>query len=97
MAEIPIACTLTVEEQVDRAAEWGRVRDRATRRETTATGVRLEFELDAAFARDLAELVVREVACCAFFTFNLTVDRDKLVLAVDVPDEAREIVAMLVA
>jgi hypothetical protein len=86
---------LTVVEQGDRAAEWVAVRNRATRRAMTDDGARLEFAPDAELAAALADLVVREVECCAFFTFTISVDRDGLVLTIGAPDEAREILAAL--
>ena len=36
-------------------------------------------------------LAQREVACCAFFSFTIDIRADRLVLAVEVPDGALEI------
>ena len=70
---------------------------RATARDVTDDGVRLTFPRDAALASQLADLVVREVECCAFFTFTTTVTTDAMVLEIGAPAEARELVTAFAA
>ena len=97
MTKIPIACTLGADEQVDRGAEWARMLTRASAREMVDARVQLTFPRDPALARELADLVAREVDCCGFFTFTLTVSHDAIVLDVSAPDEAKELVSAFIA
>ena len=72
VTEIPIACTLTAEEQ----AAW---RDSIGQTvfhgycETRALpdGYALRFPGDAPWAQTLLDFVIHERACCPFFTFQL--------------------------
>jgi hypothetical protein len=97
MTKIPIACTLSAGEQVDRGGEWARMLTRATARTLTDARAELTFPRDPALARELADLVAREVDCCGFFTFTLTVSRDAIVLGVSAPDEAHDLVTAFIA
>jgi hypothetical protein len=87
--KIPIACSLSADDMGDRLEEWRATVALATAREPTPDGYRLRFASDPAFAGRLAELAAREVACCAFFTFAVTVATDGLALDVSVPADAR--------
>jgi hypothetical protein len=91
----PVACTLTDADAVDRSSAWSAVLVHVTEREATATGGRLRLPADPALVARAADLCVREVACCAFFTFSLTVDADGVWLDVATPREARDIVTAL--
>lgn len=97
MTKIPIACTLTADETATRVDAWRSVLTRALTREVTSSGARLTFRVDATIATELADLVVREVECCPFFTFDLKVDNHALVLDVSAPDEAHALVTALFA
>jgi hypothetical protein len=91
MNKIPIACTLDSGDQVTRRDEWIAMLARATARD----GNRLTFARSEAV--ELADLIAREADCCAFFTFRMTVSHDDLVLEVDAPPEAEELVTALVS
>jgi hypothetical protein len=91
MSKIPIACTLSSGDQITRRDEWVAMLARATRRDgNTVTFPR-------SVTAELADLVAREADCCAFFTFRMTVSHDDLVLEVDAPPEAEELVTALVS
>ena len=45
----------------------------------------------------LVSLAQREAACCTFFSFAIEIQADLLVLAVEVPDDAVEILDQLVS
>ena len=93
----PIACTLDPSAVPGRLTEWRAVLDRGRSRTTTADGgVRVELgdEVDVA---ELIRLVQAEQACCAFFSFAVTVDGRGLGLEVRAPDDAGEIVTALFA
>ena len=87
---VPIACTLTVDEQPDRIAEWrtffathvAAVEDAASAR----ARLRLAEGDDAVLAA--ADLAQREQACCAFFDFAIHLGADGRFLSVAVPDDA---------
>jgi hypothetical protein len=97
MNKIPIACTLETDDLGTRVDEWKRMLQRATSREMTDAGARITFASDAALAGELADLMAREVDCCAFFTFTLTVANDGIVLGVTAPDDAKELVTAFAA
>ena len=90
MSKIPIACTLNAGDQVTRRDEWVAMLGRATARD----GNMVTFPRSV--APELADLIAREVECCAFFTFRMTVAHGELVLEVDAPPEAEELVNALV-
>jgi len=97
VTKIPIACTLGADEQVDRGAEWARMLSRASARERVDAQVRLTFPRDPALAGELADLVAREVDCCGFFTFTLTVSHDAIVLDVSAPHGAKDLLTAFIA
>jgi hypothetical protein len=45
----------------------------------------------------LVHLAQRETACCPFFTFTLEIRREKLVLVIEVPDDAVETLDHLIS
>ena len=92
MTKIPIACTLETNDLRTRVDEWAEMLARAASREMTDTGARVAFARDAALAAELADLMAREVDCCSFFTFTLTVSHDEIVLGVSAPEEAKDLV-----
>lgn len=93
--KIPIACTLTTDEAPERVAEWHDALAGAQVRERTPEGYRLRFPKDPAFAGRLADLAAREVDCCTFFTFTVTLNNAELVLDVVAPAETHEMIGEL--
>lgn len=91
----PIACTLEAGAMPDRVAEWQALLDAATGRERIADGaLRVAFRADAPLP-ELARLVAAEQACCAFFSFAITVDQRGVGLEVRAPAGAEEVVTAL--
>ena len=91
----PIACTLDAAAAPGRVAEWGALLELAATRERTTSGaLRIVFTAEASFA-ELTRLVAAEQACCAFFSFNITVDQRGIGLEVNAPDGADGIVTAL--
>jgi hypothetical protein len=91
----PIACTLEPAELPDRIAGWRSVLGPAGSRTIAADGtVRVELGA-AADIEGLARLVAAEQACCAFFSFAITVDGRGVGLEVRAPTEAADLVADL--
>lgn len=92
-----VACTLEggAEAIEARIGEWRTVLAAATSRESVAGGVTLVFDHDPATAVELARLAAAEAACCAFFTFTLTVRPAELRFTVTAPDGAGEMVDVI--
>ena len=92
--EVPIACTLEPSAMADRLAEWASVLRHTTRRTAIESGLRIEFRPDVDFG-DLGRLIGAEQHCCAFLQFSLTVDADGIVLEVQAPELAADIITDL--
>jgi hypothetical protein len=92
---IPLACSLSVEDQVDRRLEFAEVARRVVGREPTKDGVRLRFRPSPGLGEQLADLTSREKECCPFFDFSIQESGEELVLEVGAPPEARPIVDRL--
>ncbi|MGA3148866.1 MAG: hypothetical protein ABSF33_15535 [Acidimicrobiales bacterium] len=90
--EIPIACTLEPDEARSQLGEWQRLLRHAVQRAERASPNRLELSLapDAEVA-SVVRLAHREAACCPFFSFAIATRADRLVLVVEVPATAIEI------
>jgi hypothetical protein len=95
--KIPIACSLDANTMGDRLQEWQTLLARSSAREPTDAGYRLMFARDPELAGALADLAAREIECCPFFTFAIRMTNDGLMFDVEVPAEARELVATLFA
>lgn len=81
---MPGACSLPTAEKPARVAEFDELFSSAVLRVDRPEPGRLELELDptAEVAANTAALVVRETACCTFFTFTLTATGGQLRLKV---------------
>jgi hypothetical protein len=64
-------------------------------RETTDTGMRLQLPSDPAAVARVAELLVREAECCAFFSFAITVEHEGVWLDVAAPPDGIAVVESL--
>ena len=94
---VPIACTLTAEEQPDRVDEWRAfLGTHVEAAELGPTEARLKLRAgDEAFIT-AADLALREKQCCAFFEFNLRLDTEGRWMTIGVPDDAAPVLADLV-
>ena len=94
--KIPISCTLQVNDARSQLGEWREVFRRIVNGSERVSPNRLELgllpETDIGSVISLAQ---REVACCAFFSFAIEIEADRLVLAVEVPNDAVEILDQL--
>jgi len=90
--KVPIACTLRPAEASHQLDEWRQVLRRVVGGAERASVNRLELSLlPDADIESLVRLAQREVACCAFFSFAIEIQADRLVLTVEVPDGAVEV------
>jgi hypothetical protein len=92
---IPIACSLSAQDQEERTREFRTISAKVTGRESTAEGVRLRFRSEPGFADQLGDLTRREKECCPFFDFRISTVDDEVVLDVGAPADARQIVERL--
>jgi hypothetical protein len=95
--DTPIACSLDAGEAVDRTAVWSEILSHVVTREPTDSGVRLQLPSDPALVAQVADLIVREADCCAFFAFAITVDHDAVWLEVAAPPDGLAVVERLFA
>jgi hypothetical protein len=95
---IPISCSLEPGDARSQLGEWQDVLLRVVDSSERVSPNRLELsivpdsEVDA-----VIRLAQREAACCPFFRFTVEIGADRLVLAVEVPDDAVEILDQLVS
>ena len=87
-----VECTLGTDDVPERLREWRAVLSRVEARQVTPEGITLRFPRDAALLGSVADLAAREVACCSFFTFALTLNAHGAWLAVGAPAEAKAMV-----
>jgi hypothetical protein len=77
----PIVCDMTgaPDTAAERLAEYGRLFSASLiGRERTDGGVRFRFRAHRGLEESVRDLAAREKACCAFFTFSVTVRGDEL-------------------
>jgi hypothetical protein len=89
---IPIACTLVASDARSQLGEWEGLLGRVVGGSERVSANRLELTLlpDADIG-SIISLAQRETTCCAFFSFAIEIRTDHLVLVVEVPDDAVEI------
>jgi hypothetical protein len=96
MAQIPIACTLSADDQTTRGDEWRRFLDaNVTEVIRTESSARLRLLDGDAVILAAADLARREKECCAFFEFRLELLPDAVWLEVGAPAEAAFLVDAL--
>ena len=88
----PIACTLNGSQVVERVQLWRDIIKQATQHVDIANGIRLSFRSDPALIGEIASLAAQEQACCAFYTFVLSIVDGGAQLDVIAPPEATELV-----
>lgn len=91
-----IACTLEGGEFKDRAAWITALNERHLLRMQRAD-LALELTYDPSSRDQVADLMAREQACCAFLTFALRETDTTVELSIRVPEEAREMTDALLA
>jgi hypothetical protein len=95
---IPVACTLGPGDAASQLGEWRDMLRQMVAGSERVSPHRLELELRAdADMASVVSLAQREVACCAFFSFTIEIAAQRLVLAVEVPDDAVETLDQLVS
>jgi hypothetical protein len=72
--QIPIACSLTEDELVDRSGEFDELFAAAQEIQETTSGYALSYPLSGGWPEKVLDLVIREHACCPFFEFKLVIE-----------------------
>lgn len=95
--KIPIACSLEAGAAKRQLGEWRQLLGRVDHRHRVSP-TRLELgPLSRSEIEDVVQLAQREAACCPFFTFMIEIGHERLILAVEVPDEAVEVLDEVMA
>ncbi|MDT7572479.1 MAG: hypothetical protein QOE05_2653 [Actinomycetota bacterium] len=90
----PIACSLGATELTGRLADWRRVLGSVTARVPGVGPHEVVLQLDSnAPVAEIATLCADEVACCPFFTFELSITSPSLQLRIAVPVGAESALA----
>jgi MerR family transcriptional regulator, copper efflux regulator len=83
--DAPIVCSLGPAAAPERLREWQALLDRVEARRATPDGAVLRFPLDPDLLGALSTVAAKEVACCSFFTFTLSIDAHAAWLSVAAP------------
>lgn len=86
----PIACSLTGGDMQARIREWQTLLDGVTRK-PISDGLRLHFPAQASLS-EIARLAEAEQACCAFFTFTITIDTRGVSVDVTAPADGQPMI-----
>jgi hypothetical protein len=94
----PISCSLGPDDARSQLGEWQDVllRDVDGSRRVSPNRLELDILPDSDIG-SLIRLAQREAACCPFFTFTVGIGAERLVLVVEVPDNAVEMLDQLVS
>jgi hypothetical protein len=87
--EVPVACSLTAEEQTDRAGELRELADRALAERHREPGrVVLSFKAASGVEEQIEDLARRERECCPFLTISVERDEDLVALSIGAGPDA---------
>lgn len=91
----PEACTLPTVEQPLRVAEFDELFATALREQRRVSESTVQWWFDPGAEALARDLTAREAACCTFFSFSFSGDREDLVVEVRVPPEHARVLAAL--
>jgi len=93
---IPISCALGPSDARSQLGEWQEVLRPVVDRSERVSPNRLELSIapDSEIS-SVIRLAQREVACCPFFSFTVEIGSERLVIAVEVPNDAIEVLDQL--
>jgi hypothetical protein len=97
VVKVPIACSLRPDDARSQLDEWQEMLRQVMDGAERVSPNRLELGLlPNADIESVISLARREAACCVFFSFAIEIQADRLVLTVEVPNDAVEILDQLV-
>lgn len=88
----PDGCTLDGGEMVERVNAWQDVSSQATSRTVESTKITSEYPPEPLLVQRLKDLIAAEALCCSFLKFDLREERDRTVVELEFPEEARAMV-----
>ncbi len=91
----PPACTLAAADQPHRIEVWASILDHATASHPIDDGIEFAFPPGPAFVELLNGAIASELACCSFFSFDLTTAATATTMTVRAPGHDREVVTDL--
>lgn len=95
--KIPITCSLEPGAANAQLGEWRELLGRVDHRDRVSP-TRLELSpLRDSDIVEVVQLAQREVACCPFFTFFIEIRHERLLLAIEVPTDAIEVLDELMS
>jgi MerR family transcriptional regulator, copper efflux regulator len=94
---LPIACSLSGEDQAERLGELASLSSRVLGAESTGEGGSLvRFRPDGDTESQLKRIVAAERECCPFLDLSLAEDGSNLTLSIDGPEGAEPMIAEMV-
>ena len=94
---LPIACSLSGQDQTERLREFASLSSRVLGAESTGGGGSLvRFRLDGDVQSQLTRIVAAERECCPFLDLSLTEDRSTLTLSIEGPEDAQPVITEIV-
>ena len=94
---LPIACSLSGEEQTERLREFASLSSRVLGAEPTSGGGSLvRFRPDGDTRSQLRRIVAAERECCPFLELSLTENKSDLTLSIEGPEDAKPMIAEIV-
>lgn len=88
---VPVACSLSSGDVRTRLLEWDELLRGVSARQSVEGGLRLVFGSSASLTA-IADLAIREHACCPFLHFTLGLDAEAPILEVRAPAEAQDVI-----
>jgi hypothetical protein len=93
----PNGCTLDSGEMVERVNAWRDVSSKAISRKVESTKIRSEYPPEPLLLQQLKDLIAAEAVCCSFLKFDLCEERDRTVVELEFPEDARALVESVLA
>jgi hypothetical protein len=99
VTEVPVACSLDRDAFEGRLSEFDALFTSAlVGREETADGIRFRFANRAGIEAQVRDIAARELECCSFFRFSISVNADEVWWDATVDDpEARPVLTDFLA
>lgn len=93
----PNGCTLDSSEMVERVNAWRDVSSKAISRKVGPTKITSEYPPEPLLVQQLKDLIAAEAVCCSFLKFDFREERDRIVVELEFPEDARAMVEGVLA
>jgi hypothetical protein len=81
----------------ERMDAWRDISSRAIARKVESTKITSEYPPEPLLAQRLKDLIAAEGVCCSFLEFDMREERDRTVVELEFPEEARALVERITA